>query len=86
MTTDEMHTGPSRTGDVIGEETAFVGMNKAIENRACINLRRMSWAEPPRTMFLVEKSDAWRTGGSEGRRLDQGVTCACAVRQGELQL
>jgi hypothetical protein len=49
-----MHTGPSQTGRVAGEEITFVGMNKAIENRVCINLRRMSWAEPPRTMFLVE--------------------------------
>jgi hypothetical protein len=55
-------------------------MNKAIENRVCINLRRMSWEEPPRTMFLVEKSDGWRTG-SEGRRLSQqavlGTPFAC---------
>ena len=57
-------------------------MNKAIENRVCINLRRMSWAEPPRTMFLVEKSDGWRTG-SEGRRLSQqavlGTPFACCT-------
>ena len=51
-----IHAGPSRTGEVIGEETAFVGMNKAIENRVCINMRRMRWAEPPRTMMLVEKT------------------------------
>jgi hypothetical protein len=54
---------------------SFVGMNKAIENRVCINLRRMIWAEPPRTVFLVEKSDGWRTSlseGSDSRRLEHG--------------
>lgn len=74
---DQMHTGPSQTGEVAGEEITFVGMNKAIENRVCINLRRMSWAEPPRTIFLVERSDGWRTVGSEGRRLDH--KCYLAV-------
>jgi len=70
-----MRTGPSRAGDVIGDELRFVGMNKAIENRVCINLRRMSWAEPPRTMFIVEKSEGWRTSlgeGGDSRRLEHG--------------
>lgn len=74
---DQMHTGPSQTGEVAGEEITFVGMNKAIENRVCINLRRMSWAEAPRKVFLVERSDGWRTVGSEGRRLDH--KCYLAV-------
>jgi hypothetical protein len=72
---EALRTGPSRAGDVIGDETRFVGMNKAIENRVCINLRRMIWAEPPRTVFLVEKSDGWRTSlseGSDSRRLEHG--------------
>jgi hypothetical protein len=54
---DHIQTGPSRTGDVIGDEVAFVGVNKAIENRVCINLRRMRWAEPPRSMLVIEQSE-----------------------------
>mmetsp|Transcript_13118 Transcript_13118/g.20775 ORF Transcript_13118/g.20775 Transcript_13118/m.20775 type:complete len:522 (+) Transcript_13118:129-1694(+) len=76
---DEMHTGPSQTGEVIGDEIAFVGVNKAIENRVCINLRRMSWAESPRTMFLVEKTDGWRSLNCDGRRLEH--LCVVALER-----
>ncbi len=34
-------TGTSKAGAAVGEETVFVGSNKAIENRATINLMLM---------------------------------------------
>jgi len=73
---DDFRTGPSKSG-AVGEETTFVGVNKAIENRETINLMLMKWVERPKTVLIVEKSDAWRTvDGENVKRLDHKCVLA----------
>eukprot|EP00961_Rhodomonas_salina_P115593 1555901-Rhodomonas_salina.2 len=50
-------TGTSKAGSADGAEQVFVGNNKAIENRATINLMLMQWIDAPKTVLIVEKSD-----------------------------
>ena len=52
-------------------------MNKAIENRATINLMLMRWEDAPRTVLVVEKSDKhMREGGIDGARLSNRAVVA----------
>ena len=55
----------------------FAQVNKAIENRATINLMLMRWEDAPRTVLVVEKSDKhMREGGIDGARLSNRAVVA----------